>query len=50
VHEGAIFEGQCAMGGAQAAAGKKKKPDFSALLGGQPGEDVPPALQPESTR
>jgi len=50
VHEGAIFEGQCAMGGAQAAAGKKKKPDFSALLGGQPAEDVPPALQPELTR
>jgi len=50
VHEGAIFEGQCAMGGAQAGAGKKKKPDFSALLGGQPAEDVPPALQPESTR
>jgi len=50
VHEGAIFEGQCAMGGPQATAGKKKKPDFSALLGGQAGEDVPPALQPDSTR
>jgi len=50
VHEGAIFEGQCTMGGAQAAAGKKKKPDFSALLGGQAAEDVPPALQPELTR
>jgi cytoskeletal protein CcmA (bactofilin family) len=49
VHEGAIFEGQCTMGGPQAAAGKKKKPDFSALLG-QAGEDAPPALQPESTR
>src|SRR5207248_2183722 len=42
------FEG--AMRGAQAGAGKKKKPDFSALLGGQPAEDVPPALQPELTR
>jgi len=41
VHEGAIFEGQCSMGGSQAAAGKKKKPDFSALLGA---EEPPPAL------
>ncbi len=47
VHEGAIFEGQCSMSGAQAAAGKKKKPDFSALLGA---EEAPPALQPEATR
>jgi len=38
------------MGGPQATAGKKKKPDFSALLGGQADEDVPPALQPDSTR
>jgi cytoskeletal protein CcmA (bactofilin family) len=51
VHEGAIFEGQCSMGGAQMAAGKKKKPDFSALLGSDTqGEDVPPALQPDTTR
>ncbi|HYY05808.1 MAG TPA: polymer-forming cytoskeletal protein [Candidatus Limnocylindria bacterium] len=48
VHEGAIFEGQCTMGGAQVAAGKKKKPDFSALLGGQAAEDAPPPLQPEA--
>lgn len=49
MHEGAIFEGQCSMGGAQALAGKKKKPDFATLIGGQ-GEDVPPAIQPEATR
>jgi cytoskeletal protein CcmA (bactofilin family) len=47
MHEGAIFEGQCSMGGGQAQAGKKKKADFSALLGGQ-GDDVPPVLQPET--
>jgi len=50
IHEGAVFEGQCAMGGAAESSRRGKKPDFSALLKtGDSPEDAPP-LQPEPAR
>jgi len=50
IQEGAVFEGQCAMGGATDGAKRGKKPDFSALLKtGDSPEDAPP-LQPEPAR
>ena len=58
IQEGAVFEGQCAMGAAGAAAGvgdaarRGKKPDFSVLFRKEEAtEDVPPPpTPPESTR
>ncbi len=47
IHEGAVFEGQCAMGAAQEPSRRGKKPDFSALLkSSESPEDAPP-IQPE---
>ena len=49
IHEGASFEGQCAMGGAEGRRGKKEKPDFSALLrSGEGAEEDEP--QHEATK
>jgi cytoskeletal protein CcmA (bactofilin family) len=50
IQEGAVFEGQCAMGGAADGAKRGKKPDFSVLLKpGESPEDAPP-LQPDRTQ
>jgi len=53
IQEGAVFEGQCAMGGVAAGDGVRrgKKPDFSVLFRDEEtGEDVPPPSPPEPTR
>jgi len=49
IHEGAVFEGQCSMGGgAEAARRGGKKPDFSVLFrdGESAEEPVPPPTTP----
>ncbi len=48
IHEGAVFEGQCAMGAPAESARRSKKPDFSALLRGDESaeESVPPPASP----
>ena len=52
INEGAVFEGQCAMGGANAGdtAKRGKKPDFSVLFKEEGAEGVPPPTPPEATR
>src|SRR5207248_4397654 len=41
IQEGAVFDGQCAMGATADGARRGKKPDFSALLKDPP-DDAPP--------
>ena len=50
IHEGAVFEGQCSMGGAVDAARKGKKPDFSVLLRGDETTEEPIVPPPAPAR
>ena len=57
IQEGAVFEGQCSMGGAAAGAGagdagrRGKKPDFSVLFRNEEtAADAPPPTPPGPTR
>ena len=53
IQEGAVFEGQCSMGGAAAGdtVRRGKKPDFSVLLRNEEtAEIVPPPTPPEAAR
>ena len=49
IHEGAVFEGQCSMGGAADTA-RKKKPDFSVLLRGDETTEEPAVPPPAPAR
>ena len=50
IQDGAVLEGQCTMGGADAAR-RGKKPDFSVLLRSEEhAEHAPPAIPPDARK